>query len=63
MVSSTARPVLTSPWGSRSITSVESPLCNAAEASPKVMDVLPTPPLRLLILTMRGMQVPFMSEV
>ena len=63
MVSSTARPVLASPWGSRSITSVESPLCNAADASPKVMDVLPTPPLRLLILTMRGMQVPFMSEV
>src|SRR6478735_1856595 len=44
-------PVETSDCGSRSTTSVRSPLANAAEASPSVTVVLPTPPLRELTLS------------
>src|SRR6476660_5917109 len=36
-----------SPWGSRSMTSVRRPRSSAADARPRVIDVLPTPPLRL----------------
>ena len=36
-----------SPWGSRSMTSVRRPRSSAADARPRVTDVLPTPPLRL----------------
>src|SRR6478752_5488691 len=44
-------PVETSDCGSRSTTSVRRPLANAAEASPSVTVVFPTPPLRELTLS------------
>src|SRR6201991_1346157 len=44
-------PVETSDCGSRSTTRVEMPFANAAEASPSVTVVLPTPPLRELTLS------------
>lgn len=47
----TPSPVLASACGSRSITRVGMPAANAADASPKVTEVLPTPPFKLLMLT------------
>src|SRR3954469_17396209 len=40
-----------SAWGSRSTTSVGTPFVSAEEASPRVMEVLPTPPFKLHTLT------------
>ena len=39
--------IVLSPCGSMSMTSVRSPRSSAADARPRVIDVLPTPPLRL----------------
>src|ERR1700710_178737 len=44
-------PVETSDWGSRSTTRVLRPLAKAAEVSPSVTVVFPTPPLRELTLS------------
>ncbi len=44
-------PVETSDCGSRSTTSVRMPRANAAEASPRVTVVLPTPPFKELTLS------------
>src|SRR3954464_9926707 len=44
-------PVETSDCGSRSTTRVETPLAKAADASPSVTVVFPTPPLRELTLS------------
>ncbi len=49
---SPSRPSVESPWGSRSMTSAFTPWCRAAEARPRVTDVLPTPPFREHTLTM-----------
>jgi len=43
--------VLASACGSRSTTRVGMPAAKAADANPLVTEVLPTPPLRLLMLT------------